>query len=234
MLNKNWRLINSLWILITLIPYIYWMAFIYIGFTTKYRKWKLYGVIYLIPFLLATITFNYANGSTIYNIFMGIWIISWFVSIVHAFLLRKEYLIRLETVKKIQPEDNTELRRKIEKEYGLNEQDTFPKKLKLSSNVTSSPKDIDESMEYGQSTQPSSIIDVNNASEETLSELPGVSLILAKKVVQLRNSGVYFESAEDFGEALGLKPHIITRIKPLIVVTPHKETPMHKRRRIDI
>ena len=62
MLTKNWRLINSLWILITLIPYIYWITFIYIGVTAKYRKWMIYGVIYLIPFLLATITFNYANG----------------------------------------------------------------------------------------------------------------------------------------------------------------------------
>ena len=83
-------------------------------------------------------------------------------------------------------------------------------------------------------THPSSGIDVNNTSEETLTELPGVSLILAKKAVQLRNSGVYFESAEDFGEALGLKPHIIARIKPLIIITPHKEAPKHKIRKIDI
>ena len=234
---KNWRLINSWWILLTFTVFFNWSAFYYIAATAKHRKWFYYGLIYTIPFLLVVLggTESGPNYSLGYNIRMGILVVAWIISIGHAFLLRKEYLIRLETLKKVQTGTDDELRRKIEKEYGLKKPETLPKKSKVSPDINNDLKSIKtEKVENNQFESVSSRIDVNSASEVTLSELPGVSLILAKKAVQLRNSGVYFESAEDFGEALGLKPHIITRIKPLIVIIPHKETPKRKSRRIDI
>jgi len=210
-----------------------WVAFFYIAATAKYRKWYYYGLVYTIPFLLVILV---PYNGLIYDISIEILITGWITSIFHAFLLRKEYLIRLETLKKIQPDIDAKLKKKIEKEYGINKPKTIHKKPKTSPEKTTNfNKNVnEENVENYQQKQPSSGIDVNNASEETLSELPGVSLILAKNAVQLRDSGVYFESAEDFGEALGLKPHIIARIKPLIVVVPHRKAPMHKGRRIDI
>jgi DNA uptake protein ComE-like DNA-binding protein len=65
---------------------------------------------------------------------------------------------------------------------------------------------------------------LNNSSEREIASLPGVGVIVAKRVISLRDSRGGFHSVEDFGEALNLKPHVVERIRPLVFVSPPQQS----------
>ena len=73
-----------------------WVAFFYIGFRAKQRKWILWGLFYSIPFVLIMLNPNLNNWlgdvTALLTILLGM------AGIVHAFKIRKEYLVRLEAV----------------------------------------------------------------------------------------------------------------------------------------
>ncbi|EKF84964.1 helix-hairpin-helix domain-containing protein [Methanobacterium formicicum] len=243
MSRNSWELINSWWIALTFgfFVYINWIAFIYIGITAKNRRWILFGVIYLIPAILIQIFAPSApeqgmivETNSLLGIILTLLFVMGIISIIHAFYLRKEYLLRLKTLKEMR--DN-QFRQQIVEEYESNN-------ANLSKTSKNSPKREESELDSGFVKDLTlkhlpTPIDINNDPEDSLAELPGVSLILAKKAVQLRQSGIYYESAEDFGMALGLKPHIVEKIKPFIIINPLNENqtltePEIKGRRIDI
>ncbi len=56
-------------------------------------------------------------------------------------------------------------------------------------------------------------VDLNSGTEQVISELPGVGPILAKKAVKFRATQRPFQSLDDFAQVLGLKPHVIERLR---------------------
>ena len=66
-------------------------------------------------------------------------------------------------------------------------------------------------------------VDINSAPVEALADLPGVGAVLARKALDIRENTGGFVSFENFVEAVGLKPHIIERIRALVVVGPVSE-----------
>jgi DNA uptake protein ComE-like DNA-binding protein len=65
----------------------------------------------------------------------------------------------------------------------------------------------------------SELLDLNIATEEELAGLPGISIILAKKAVSVRQKTGGFKSFDDFCRHLSLKPHIANLIRPLCQVS---------------
>lgn len=117
--SSNWRLINSLWIGFTFtLGFFNWMSFLYVGIHVRKNKWIISGIIYAIPLTLVFLTIpkgpfpnKFIELISILLIFlMGV------ISIIHAFMIRNEYLIRLEAKPKIDQNRNDELRRQIEEE----------------------------------------------------------------------------------------------------------------------
>lgn len=234
MSRRLWELLNSLWIILTFTYFTNWLAFIYIGITGRNRRWILYGVLYLLPFFITNIVMSfYVDPSMInergevtnsfVNMTGSLFMIPWLVSIGHAFYVRKEYLWRLKSLKQVEAveelhfqrrlkemknAEDRNLRRKINKEY----------KDKYHELKNSDIRNNDE-MENKISKKSSSLtVDINNDPEELMAELPGVGIILAKKAVKIRETSP-FESLEEFGEALGLKPHILEQIRPSVVIS---------------
>ncbi len=118
-----WGVLNSWWILLTFtLSFLNWVSFLYVGFTAKQRKWMIWGVIYALP-LLSAIIVGGINVSAITGIWVLFFIIMGIASIIHAFIIRKEYLIRLEIVKKLKQENKVnkeeDMRKKIEEEYKI-------------------------------------------------------------------------------------------------------------------
>lgn len=68
-------------------------------------------------------------------------------------------------------------------------------------------------------------IDINYASELQLAQLPGMGPILAKKAVRVRAESGGFTSLDDFVYWVGLKPHHLDRIAPLISLSPFFASP---------
>ncbi|REK74194.1 helix-hairpin-helix domain-containing protein [Paenibacillus paeoniae] len=56
-------------------------------------------------------------------------------------------------------------------------------------------------------------VDFNQATEEQLQELPGIGIVGAKRILQERKANGGFQSADQVGEWLGLKPHQINKLK---------------------
>ncbi|WP_462410813.1 ComEA family DNA-binding protein [Neobacillus sp. Marseille-QA0830] len=67
------------------------------------------------------------------------------------------------------------------------------------------------------------LVDLNQATEFEIATLPGVGPIFAKRAIQERENLGGFQSLEDFAEILGLKPHIVERIRPLVTVSGQKD-----------
>ncbi len=65
-------------------------------------------------------------------------------------------------------------------------------------------------------------LDINNCSEIELTELPGISIVMAKKVVKKRDEIGGFKTIEDFFLFLKLKPHMQTQLRDRICVNKMK------------
>ena len=240
MSRRSWELLHSLWIILTFTYFTNWLAFIYVGLRTRNRRWSLYGIIYTLPFIISQfVVSSYADSAVTAgkeviisnpatDIMGYILMIAWGISIIHAFYIRKEYLLRLESLdqihnaeklhfqrrlKEMEDEKERELRRNIHEGYNM---DYYESKWPKTSDNTHN----DETGNINKTTfeEPVSLlVDINNDPEELIAELPGVGIILAKKAVKLRQTS-QFESLEEFGEALGLKPHILEQIRPSVVI----------------
>jgi competence ComEA-like helix-hairpin-helix protein len=71
--------------------------------------------------------------------------------------------------------------------------------------------------------QNKNVVDINTASEEELAKLPGITSILAKKAISIRESNGGFNSVEEFAEAMGLSELKFERLKPLIKVSKRQQ-----------
>lgn len=77
--------------------------------------------------------------------------------------------------------------------------------------------------------------DLNTASEEELSKLPGISIIIAKKIISTREEEGAFSSVNDFIKRMKIKPHFAKRIVNMVETSEVKSAPKNeKRRELDI
>lgn len=68
-------------------------------------------------------------------------------------------------------------------------------------------------------------IDINKASAEEIANLAGINLIMAKKIIQYRNTKGYFKNIDTFFEVSGVKEHFKDKLSKMIVI----KTPTDKR-----
>lgn len=118
--GRLWEIINSWWILFTFtLIFFNWVAFLYIGIRVRKLKWSLWGILYFLPF--GTMLLGLLKIKTYNLIFLLIMIISSISAIIHAFIVRKEYLIRLDLLKQSNSknEEIEKLRNKALKELKI-------------------------------------------------------------------------------------------------------------------
>ena len=72
-------------------------------------------------------------------------------------------------------------------------------------------------------------LDVNNASEVELTALPGISIVLSKKIIKRREEIGGFKDVTDFLAFTQLKPHMRQQLKELICVNKMKGSVKIKR-----
>jgi hypothetical protein len=98
--GKAWERRHSLWILWTFaLGFFSWLAFAYIGIRARHPRWLLWAVLYASPLIFFAVVSvgvsqAWSDATLNFNVLLGI------VSIVHAFLIRKEYLLRLDLIKR--------------------------------------------------------------------------------------------------------------------------------------
>lgn len=79
---------------------------------------------------------------------------------------------------------------------------------------------IDTILELAVSTEEEGAVDVNTAPFDRLIELPGIGAVGANRIIQDREALGGFQSSEQVGQFLGLKPHQVEKLRRQVVFTP--------------
>ena len=111
----------------------------------------------------------------------------------------------------------------ISEDYVINA--AFYKKEKLDKNdisrySNSQEKDMRTVDEYfsGSTDITRNFIDINNASLEEISSLPGINIILAKRIVKYRNENGGFKTKEELYNEFKIKSHFQKQLNKIIVI----------------
>lgn len=90
-------------------------------------------------------------------------------------------------------------------------------------NIQEAPKTIERKIdaptfvEMGEVlSNESKQIDVNNATASEIAILPGINIVMAKKIVEYRDTNGLFKNADDFLRIANVKEHFFPKIKPMI------------------
>ena len=105
-----------------------------------------------------------------------------------------------------------------------------------SNNTISRNVDITQSKSNQNILIPLERLDINNCSEIELTELPGVSIVLAKKAIKKREEIGGFKSTDEFLKFLKLKPHMENQLRQRIKVEKMKgslDIKKYKERSVD-
>lgn len=113
-----WELLHSWWILLTLVPWANGFAFLYAALMARRAKWLVPGVIYA-AITVALFTFSGQPQPEWYNWLIGAWLITWPVSVIHALVSRREYLILVEARSDAAGKANDRLRTEVTARAGL-------------------------------------------------------------------------------------------------------------------
>ncbi len=252
--GTKWEILNSWWTLLSFFL-MGWIGLLYAGITTKKRAWIIWGVIYCAVLNTGLALFNTFNQ----NVLTAILMVYWIGSIIHSFIIRKEYLIRREAILDSPNEKikDQQYKQKIKNEYrtanvNTNEVQNQTSKVaeaanrirlaEKSKNVASvqeinhkqfnraktenmaiNKQENDKLNENSVTDQTDQLLDINNCSESQLEELPGVSLVMAKKAIAYRENKAGFASVDDFYECITLRPHFIAQINDRIKCGEYKK-----------
>jgi DNA uptake protein ComE-like DNA-binding protein len=178
------------WIVLAFVPFFNWLPFLYIGLRANHSAWKIWAAVYALATVLVI-------ASDFSDFAFYLWAIAYLGGIVHVFLARGEY------------------QRQMAAKRGVIAQPVTVPAFQPA--VRSTVQAVDPVDEVLPSQQPSPV-DVNNASEDVIAAMPGIGSVLAKKAVSERQRRGGFRSVEDFGQALGLQPHIVERIRQMVVI----------------
>lgn len=97
----------------------------------------------------------------------------------------------------------------------------------IKSSVSSTPVKTAQNTEISKEVKEK--LDVNNSSEMELTALPGVSIVLAKKIIKRREELGGFKDVNSFLEFTGLKPHMRLQLRDLVCVNKMKGSGKIKR-----
>ena len=76
------------------------------------------------------------------------------------------------------------------------------------------------------------MININSATEAELTALPGINIIMAKKIIKQRDYKGDFKSVNDFMSFVKLKPHFEQKLRQMITVKPIEKNIVEKGERI--
>jgi len=147
--GRRWELKHSLWIILTFTLVLNWLAFIIIGIVVRRGRWVLWGLLYSLPFIISVFAPKTAGpANDLGDAMFPLIIVGGVASIVHAFLIREDYLMRLENRMQEAAETDARRRRRLEAEHRSKavdapQRDPEPLEPAASPAISSSPKKPD-------------------------------------------------------------------------------------------
>jgi len=214
----RWERLHSIWILWTFtLAFFNWIAFLYVGIRVRRLAWVAWGAFYSTVFIFAMLTVD-ANPRLFDLIGVPLTLLFGVAGIVHAFRIRPEYLKLLAAQQGAgaRPSETfypREQRRQEQPSPAVTTAGPSPTVPSVDHVPTAAPQQADST-----TSGSGMALDLNSATEHELASLPGVGPVLAKRAAAERAQCGGFGSVDELGQILGLKPHIIERLRPLLTV----------------
>lgn len=217
--GTGWEMRNSLWLVWPLVFHLAFISFFWIGIRAKKTSWIIWGVAYLIVWIVCFAYLLFlgtkmavdvltetapAGGSDNLIFLLGLALIfGWIIPFIQLIVLRREYLVRRDALLTKQAYDEVRYRNEVIQ--------------------ASMQKDVRPADPVPPTDAPPEKTDLNACTEQQLSALPGVSVAMAKRAIEMRKESGGFVSVADFNERLGLAPHFAVQIESLACAHPAAE-----------
>ena len=234
--STSWKIVHSLWVLISFIIFLYGFGIIIVALKSNQRQWLIEGVIYQI---IAFLPFIFINTSLQDSIFL-IFFLAWIIAIIRSFMIRSKYLNILAATNHENNNRPNQNNINLNNDVMYNNTDnqiTFDTVADNSNYEISSSKK-DNTISFGDNTNTQenitenySKIDINTATTEEISNIPGFNPLSANQIVQMRKSNNYVKSFNDLAQKLNLNENELEQIKPYIIISSSENSSY---RRIDI
>jgi hypothetical protein len=206
---REW--LQSWWVLLALLGWLNWSAFLYAGLRTHRRRWIAYAIVYLIVSAASlALILTEPGGETGPQGQIGAWLglLSWGVSFVHALALRRQFLDRVEALEDptLDAAEDALLRREVARRMVEEDPDRA--------------REIGVGRPDRRGAFHAGLIDMNHAPPEVIARLPAIDKQLARRIVRLREEINGFSSLEDFGHVLDLPAPTVERLRERAVFLP--------------
>ena len=202
---RSW--LRSWWIVFTLNPFFTnWVSFLYAGLRARRRRWVGYAAAYL---AVTVVFFVLTDRPRPWDdIAVAALLASWPLSIIHALMIRREYLVRMDVLAdpRLARAEEEVLRRAVATELAR----TRPA---LARESGLGRPDMPGALDAG-------LVDLNHASVRAIAELPGIDVELAQRIVSAREQVDGFSSVYDMGALLELPAEVVDGISGLVVCLP--------------
>lgn len=225
--GKKWEYLHSIWMIWLAGPFGFTMfvSFFYIGARAKKVKWIVAGVIYFIIVAQYFVVSDfYEIDETPFTVSMLVLLLFWAISVIHAIMARKEYLIiRVEQINANRAYWNLP---PIEHEQTITKQ---------AADISNIKKDIstNENGSQTEEEQKPRVVNVNQATQEELTALPAMNNVLASQIIDSREEEGDFDSFSHFIARMNMKPHILAKAKPYMKFTDENHVDHEKQQRDD-
>lgn len=230
--GKAWEWKHSFWMLWTLplFGFTSFISFMYIGRKTKTKKWIIFGLIYFLWIMLQWFILPMLPSDSFIGDFhtssYTISLIIWIWSIVHVFLVRKEYLTRLSYLvdhPEIAESSNQKYYNTVTQDYqDFPQNKVVQKVITMPKTKTESKTEIKEhhnKIKSQPATDNSLSVNINSCSQEDLLTLPGITISLANRIIDRRNNEGDFTSVDEFLDFIMVKPHFAVQLKNIVTVS---------------
>jgi DNA uptake protein ComE-like DNA-binding protein len=201
--KKEW------WPLVCAFFYLSCVPFFYFGKKCSNKLWIVFGVVYLVILGgIFAIDEQFKEASW----FKSLLTVFWLSGMAHTYFTLDSY----SKIKKELEQNNENIQYPNETNSTNQIKEHFENKV-INSDIPSASVEIKQGME---SKKNYKIIDVNSCDESDLISLPGVSIVLAKRVLSYRKEHDGFSSIEEFFDTMQLKPHFVVQIQSMVECKP--------------
>jgi Helix-hairpin-helix motif len=206
--SKAWQFEHSWWLALIVLSagFLTWASFAYLGLRTRRRSWQAWAVVYLGLVVISTYLLN-AYDQDSWGVAVGtVGLLGcWAGGFVHGLAVRGEVLDLLSL-----DEDPRLLgaRRRLLTRRAAGE-------------VAQRNPVLAREAGIGQDAESfGGLVDVNGASAEEFAQLPGFSVELGRRVIEVRAKIDGFDNVDDFANMIDLPPRLVDRIRDRLICLP--------------
>ena len=213
-----WKILHSLWVFATLILYIPGLPIFFVGIRANNRKWIIIGIILQLPVVLFALLYSF-NITWLNQVLALLVLISIISAFIYALMIRNEYLDVLRG--KINYNTQNNYQNQIINNHNIN-------------NFTNTNSQNTNIIDFRNLSEAASdrivAIDINKASYDEIEQLPGINIILAKKIMNARNQGITFSNIKELAEYLDISEDHMNRLEKYIKFSTKYDSPINSRR----